>query len=257
VSVPVGLLLLGAVLAAVALSGWRPRLPAWLADRAAPEAVVAAARQAGAPAEAGALAAARARAVLVAGAAGFVVAAPAGLLPGLAAAGGAGLLAGAVWRRRIAGRGARRRAAIEASLPDALDLLAGVVEAGVPLDAALAAVCEATAGPLHEELAACVSRLGGSGNRRGAFRAFSASGVPDLARVGAALATADELGAPLAALLRDQASLQRELRRMRVRERAARASPKIALVVSFLLVPAGLVLVLGSQALGLLAELRG
>jgi hypothetical protein len=44
---------------------------------------------------------------------------------------------------------------------------------------------------------------------------------------------------------------------MRVRERAARASPKIALVVSFLLVPAGLVLVLGSQALGLLAELRG
>jgi tight adherence protein C len=180
----------------------------------------------------------------------------AGLVTACVAAVASAALADLLWRRRIAAGLERRRAAIEAELPDVLDLLAGVVEAGVPLDAALAAVRSAARGPLRDELSACVARLAGGGARREAFAALAASGAPDLARVGASLATSDELGAPLSALLRDQASLQRELRRMHVRERAARAAPKMALVVSFLLVPAGLALVLGSQVLGMLAQLH-
>ena len=75
----------------------------------------------------------------------------------------------------------------------------------------------------------------------------------ELERAGHALASADELGSPLAATLTEQAALQRELARLGVRERAAAAGPKIALVVAVTLVPSALVLVLGSQALALLA----
>ena len=107
------------------------------------------------------------------------------------------------------------------------------------------------------ELRRCAQALASGGPRRAAFAALTSSGSADLARLGAALSTADALGTPLATLLREQASLQRELRRLRVRERAAAAAPKMALVVAFLLVPAGLVLVLGAQVLGLLAAAHG
>ena len=85
------------------------------------------------------------------------------------------------------------------------------------------------------------------------LRALGGEPVRELDRAGHALASADELGSPLAATLTEQASLQRELARLGVRERAAAAGPKIALVVAVTLVPSALVLVLGSQALALLA----
>ena len=84
-------------------------------------------------------------------------------------------------------------------------------------------------------------------------RTLGGAPVRALDRAGHALASADELGSPLAATLSEQASLQRELERLGVRERAAAAGPKMALVVAVTLVPSALVLVLGSQALALLA----
>ena len=87
---------------------------------------------------------------------------------------------------------------------------------------------------------------------RDAARARGRAGA-GLERAGHALASADELGSPLAATLSEQAALQRELTRLGVRERAAAAGPKMALVVAVTLVPSALVLVLGSQALSLLA----
>ena len=147
-----------------------------------------------------------------------------------------------------------RRREIERALPDALDLLAGVIEAGTPLSEALAGVARHLDDPVGEELEACSARLASpGGTRRDALVGLARAGSPDLARIGYALATADELGAPIADLLREQAALQRELDRLRIRERAASAAPKIALVVSLVLVPSGLLVILGSQALSLLA----
>jgi tight adherence protein C len=168
----------------------------------------------------------------------------------------AGALVGAVAADR-AHRSARRRTgrvrvAIERALPDALDLLAGLVEAGAPLGAALAAVGQRVEGPLQRELEACAGALGSGGSRRAAFGLLRQSGSADLARVGQALALADELGTGVAEQLRGQALVQRDLRRSRAREQAATAAPKIALVIGLLLVPAALSLVLGAELLSVL-----
>jgi pilus assembly protein TadC len=168
----------------------------------------------------------------------------------------AGALAG-VFAGDRARRGERRRAAcdrraIERALPDALDLLAGVVEAGAPLASAIAAVAARVEGPLRGELEACASALASAGSRRAAFGLLRQSGSADLARVGQALALADELGTGVAEQLRGQALVQRDLRRSRARERAATAAPKIALVIGLLLVPAALSLVLGAELLSAL-----
>ena len=101
--------------------------------------------------------------------------------------------------------------------------------------------------------ALCAAQLRSTRPRREVLRALGGEPVRELDRAGHALASADELGSPLASTLTEQAAMQRELARLGVRERAAAAGPKIALVVAVTLVPSALVLVLGSQALALLA----
>jgi tight adherence protein C len=145
---------------------------------------------------------------------------------------------------------------IERALPDALDLLAGLVESGAPLASALAAVAQRIDGPLRAELEECASALSAAGSRRAAFALLRQSGSPDLARVGQALALADELGTGVAEQLRGQALVQRDLRRSRAREQAGTAAPKIALVIGLLLVPAALALVLGAELLSVLDATR-
>jgi tight adherence protein C len=166
------------------------------------------------------------------------------------AAVGAGWLA--VRRHRIT-RGVRTDAALAGALPDALDLLAACVEGGATLDGALAAVAPHVDGGLGMRLALCAADLRSTRPRREVLRALGGQPVRALERAGHALASADELGSPLAETLTEQAALQRELTRLAVRERAAAAGPKMALVVAVTLVPSALVLVLGSQALALLA----
>jgi pilus assembly protein TadC len=173
---------------------------------------------------------------------------PAAIAEGAAA--GAVLLA--LRRHRVIAR-ARHERALEASLPDALDLLAACVEGGATLDHALATVAGHVEGPLGLRLATCAAQLRSTRPRREVLRTLGGEPVRALDRAGHALATADELGSPLAATLTEQAAMQRELARLGVRERAAAAGPKTALVVAVTLVPSALVLVLGSQALALLA----
>ncbi|MDX6561360.1 MAG: tight adherence protein [Gaiellales bacterium] len=165
---------------------------------------------------------------------------------------GVGAVLLGIRRRDVVAR-ARRDAALAAALPDALDLLAACVEGGATLDHALAAVAPHVDGALGPRFGACAAQLRSTRPRREVLRALGGPSVRELDRAGHALAAADELGSPLASTLTEQAAMQRELARLGVRERAAAAGPKIALVVAVTLVPSALVLVLGSQALSLLA----
>ena len=158
----------------------------------------------------------------------------------------------AIRRRAVIAR-ARSERALAGALPDALDLLAACVEGGATLDHALAAAAPHVEGPLGARFAACAAQLRSTRPRREVLQALGGEPVRALGRAGHALAAADELGSPLASTLTEQAAMQRELARLAVRERAAAAGPKIALVVAVTLVPSALVLVLGSQALSLLA----
>jgi tight adherence protein C len=172
---------------------------------------------------------------------------PAGIVEGAAI--GAALLA--VRRRGLLAR-ARAESELAAALPDALDLLGACVEGGATLDHALAAVAPHIDGGLGLRFRLCAAELQSPRPRRETLRALGGEPVRALERAGQALAAADELGSPLSSTLTEQAALQRELTRLGVRERAASAGPKIALVVAVTLVPSALVLVLGSQALALM-----
>jgi tight adherence protein C len=144
-----------------------------------------------------------------------------------------------------------RRRRLVAALPDALDLLAVSAGSGRGAAAGIEQLARAGEGPLAEEMRLTVAELS-CGVPLSAALASLRSRVPgsELATLVAAIERSRRFGSPLAEQLQRQAvSLRRDSRRA-VEERAARAAPKIQLVVALVLVPSVLLMI----AAGLIAN---
>src|SRR5204863_2292823 len=81
--------------------------------------------------------------------------------------------------------------------------------------------------------------------------------LPEVAALTAALGRAARHGAPLSETLKAQAEGARLARRRRIQEEAAKAGPKIQLVVALLLVPSVLLLVAAALAAALVTRHGG
>ena len=132
----------------------------------------------------------------------------------------------------------RRKRNLVAALPDALDLLAVGAASGRSPGALLGEVARGTTGPLAAELAIAVAEIECGTSERRAIEALRER-VPgiEIGSLAAALERSRRYGSPLAEQLHEQASALRAEGRRRVEERAARAAPKIQLVVALVLVP--------------------
>jgi tight adherence protein C len=138
----------------------------------------------------------------------------------------------------------RRHRRLIASLPDALDLLAVGSAAGRSPAAGFAEIARAGNGPLADELRITMAELG-CGQPLAEALAALRKRVPgaEVATLCASIERSRRLGSPLADQLRRQASSLRRDQRRAVEERAARAAPKIQLVVALLLVPSVLLMI--------------
>lgn len=189
------------------------------------------------------------------GASGLLLAASApGRLGLLATAGGpaAGFLAPDGW---LARRARERARDARSELPALLDLLRVSVEAGLSPGAALTEVGERTNGPLAAEWRV-VGRETWLGVPLGqALERMNARlPLPEVQALTGALARAGRHGAPLGDTLAAQARDARLARRRRIEEQAAKAGPKIQLVVALLLVPSVLLLVAAALAAALMSR---
>jgi tight adherence protein C len=144
-----------------------------------------------------------------------------------------------------------RRRRLVAALPDALDLLAVSVASGRGPADGLTQLARAGEGPLAEELRIAVAELSCGSSLSAALAALRAR-VPgsELATLVASIERSRRFGSPLADQLRRQASALRRDSRRAVEERAARAAPKIQLVVALVLVPSVMLMI----AAGLIAN---
>ncbi len=143
-----------------------------------------------------------------------------------------------------------RQARIDRDLPDFLDVLAVTVSAGLSFRAALERVASRYAGPLADEIIHTLRELDVGVARRAAFQHLRDRNDSEaLEQFVVALLQAEELGSPLTEAL-DQ--IAREMRRsaaQRARQAAARTSPRVALVVTMVMVPGALVLLVASVLL--------
>ena len=143
---------------------------------------------------------------------------------------------------------ARRRRARAAlmlyELPDLLDLLRVAIQAGLPVGRALAEVGARCNGQLAAEFEAAATRLQLGATRAAAFAELVARcPIDGVATLTAAIARAERHGAPLGPALESLVAESRAEQARRLRDEAARAAPKIQLVVALVLVPAVMLLI--------------
>jgi len=152
-----------------------------------------------------------------------------------------GFLLPDVW---LARRIRRRGRTMAGELPDVLDLLRVAVDAGLSPARAIHEVGRRRSGVLAGELRAAAARIElGVPRTRVLDTLERRCPVEGIAPLTAALLRAERHGTPLGPALEALAADARARHAQRLRERAARAAPKIQLVVALLLVPAVMLLV--------------
>lgn len=141
-------------------------------------------------------------------------------------------------------KASERQEQIEDDLPDFLDVLAVTVSAGLSFRAALERVIERTEGPLSEEMRLTLQQMDIGQSRSEAFSDLrSRTSSESLESFVVALLQSEELGSPLTEALNQIALDMRRVTAQRARQKAAKANPKISAVVSFIMVPATMLLI--------------
>jgi tight adherence protein C len=146
-----------------------------------------------------------------------------------------------------------RREAIRGDLPDALDLLAVSVEAGLGFDGAVTKLTEHMDGPLTDEFALMLSEIRVGESRQVALKKMADRvDAMELSNFVRAVVQAEQLGISLARILRVQAADTRSRRQAAAEEKAMKAPIKMLFPTVFFIFPAMFIVVLGPAMLNIM-----
>lgn len=149
-------------------------------------------------------------------------------------------------------RAKSRRESLQAELPDALDLLAVSVEAGLGFDGAITKITEHMEGPLAEEFALTLGEIRIGESRQEALKKMGdRAGSPEMAAFTRAVIQADQLGISLGRILRLQATEARNRRQAAAEEKAMKAPIKMLFPTVLFIFPAMFIVILGPAFLNL------
>ena len=181
---------------------------------------------------------------------GTAIAGPiAGLLFGFGLAFGGFMIPGFV----VGMKGRSRREDIRAQLPDALDLLAVSVEAGLGFDGAVAKLTEHMHGALAEEFSLTLGEMRIGESRHDALKKLAErAAAPEVASFCRAIIQADQLGISLGRLLRVQATDARLKRQAAAEEKAMKSPIKMLFPTVIFIFPAMFIVILGPAMLNLM-----
>ena len=148
----------------------------------------------------------------------------------------------------------QRRGQIHRSLAEATDLLTLVVESGMSLDEGLLSITERFHNALGDEIGKVLREIRLGRPRMAALEHMAESvGVADLHHLVEAIVQSDQMGVPIARLLRVQATEMRRRQRQLAQERAAQASSRMVFPMVGCIFPVLWIVLLGPaiiQAVG-------
>jgi tight adherence protein C len=146
-----------------------------------------------------------------------------------------------------------RRETIRSELPDALDLLAVSVEAGLAFDGAVSKLTEHMEGPLIDEFSLMLSEIRVGEQRSVALRKMAERvDAMELSNFVRAVIQADQLGISLGRILRVQATDTRLKRQAAAEEKAMKAPIKMLFPTVIFIFPAMFIVVLGPAMLNIM-----
>jgi tight adherence protein C len=145
-----------------------------------------------------------------------------------------------------------RKEILRAELPDALDLLAVSVEAGMGFDGAISKLTEHMDGPLADEFALALGEMRIGESRQNALtKMMHRVDTPELSAFVRAIIQADQLGISLGRILKVQASDTRNRRQLAAEERAMKAPIKMLFPTVIFIFPAMFIVILGPAFMNL------
>jgi tight adherence protein C len=150
-----------------------------------------------------------------------------------------------------------RRERVRSELPDALDLLAVSVEAGLGLDGAIAKLTEHMNGALVDEFALTLGEMRIGESRPEALKKLAERvPAPEVAAFVRSVVQAEQLGISLGRILRVQAADSRLRRQAAAEERAMKAPIKMLFPTALFIFPAMFVAILGPAFLNITTYLH-
>jgi tight adherence protein C len=146
----------------------------------------------------------------------------------------------------------RRREQIRSELPDALDLLAVSVEAGLGFDGAIVKLTEHMEGALIEEFGLTLGEIRVGEGRQDALKKMAERvDTPEISAFTRAIIQADQLGISLGRILRVQAADTRLRRQAAAEEKAMKAPIKMLFPTVLFIFPAMFIVILGPAFLNI------
>jgi tight adherence protein C len=131
-----------------------------------------------------------------------------------------------------------RKSTLRADLPDALDLLAVSVEAGLGFDGAIMKLMEHMHGPLAEEFALTLGEMRVGQSRQESLKNLAErTDLQEMATFTRAIIQADQLGISLGRILRVQAADSRVKRQAAAEEKAMKAPIKMMFPTAIFIFP--------------------
>jgi tight adherence protein C len=150
-----------------------------------------------------------------------------------------------------------RRHQIQRSLAEATDLLTLVVESGMSLDEGLLSITERFHNALGDEIGKVLREIRLGRPRMSALEHMAeTTGVPDLHHLVESIVQSDQMGVPIARLLRVQAMEMRRRQRQTAQERAAQASSRMVFPMVGCIFPVLWIVLLGPAIIQILTTLH-
>ena len=151
----------------------------------------------------------------------------------------------------------QRRHQIERSLAEATDLLTLVVESGMSLDEGMFSITERFHNALGDEIGKVLREIRLGRPRMAALEHMAEStGVADLHHLVESIVQSDQMGVPIARLLRVQATEMRRRQRQTAQERAAQASSRMVFPMVGCIFPVLWIVLLGPAIIQIVQTIR-
>ncbi|MDA5110410.1 MULTISPECIES: type II secretion system F family protein [Brevibacillus] len=146
-----------------------------------------------------------------------------------------------------------RQERLRYDLPEFLDTVSVTLQAGVSLDQSLRSVIQFFPGPLQEEFSRFNQELDLGVPREKAYeQLLRRNDNPEFQMLIKALIQGMRLGVPIAVTFKIQSENMRRIRKELIKEKAAKASPKVTLITTFVVAPTAIALIGGLMVLNIL-----
>ncbi|MGV3465342.1 MAG: type II secretion system F family protein [Heyndrickxia sp.] len=148
-----------------------------------------------------------------------------------------------------------RQEEISYQLPDFLDTMSVTLQAGVGLDQALREIVPYFDGPIKEEFGRFIQEIDVGVPRAEAYRALlERNESKEFQLLIRSLIQGEKLGVPISNTFKQISEEMRKIKKEKIKEKAAKASPKVTLVTTFLVMPSALILIGGLMIMNMFSQ---